>query len=527
MCRNVLNVAFARLGGYEPGPGNFAAVGSREPRVSLRFLMSKCRVQGAGEVCVKYLGAGVAISLLALLLAAMESAPNAVQPLVFAHVNVVDITGGPLGLNQTVIAEGDRIANVGPEDRVQIPKSAKVVDGQGLYLIPGLWDMHVHVWEVQRSFPMLIANGVTGVRNMGGHLDELKAWRGQTANGTLLGPRMMICGPVVDGPNPSHPDHSIVVHDAAEGRKAVDFLMSNGADFVKVYDGVPRDAYFAIAEEAKKSGIPFVGHVPGAISTSEASNAGQASIEHLGGILEESSTKRDEIRQIAAGPVKSPAEYPARIAKELQLAVENQSPQRLEELAMLFAKNHTWQVPTLVAKKQLAFANDPNSAKDPRLAYFTVAEREALSPEHNMFVRFSPPEYWVQRKAEFQADLKIVSELHRVGVPFLAGTDTDGYSRLYYGFSLADELALLVESGFTPMEALQAATLRPAEFLGLGDEVGTVSQGKEADLVLLEANPLDDIHNIRKIRAVVVRGRYLDRAALDALLAQARAAAQH
>lgn len=475
---------------------------------------------------MKYLGAGVAICLLALLLAAMEPAPNAVQPLVFAHVNVVDTSGAPVRLNQTVVVEGDRIVRVGPAEGVRAPQNAQVVDAHRLFLIPGLWDMHAHIWEVQRAFPMLIANGVTGMRNMGGHLEELKSWRDQTANGSLLGPRIILCGPVVDGPNPSHPDHSIVVRDAAEGRKAVDLLKANGADFVKVYDGVPRDAYFAIADEAKKQRLPFAGHVPEAISPSEASNAWQVSIEHLGGIVEVVSTKSDEIRAIRSEPVKSPAEYPPRIAKALQLAVENQSRQKLEELAAIFLKNNTWQVPTLVAKNQLAYANEANLAKDPRSVYFTAAEREALSPAKNMFVQFSPPEYWVQRRAEFQADLTIVSKLHRAGVPFLAGTDTDGLSYLYYGFSLPDELAFLVQAGFTPMEALQAATLKPAEFLGVADKLGTIAEGKQADIVLLEANPVEDINNIRKIRAVVVRGRYLDRAALDALLAQAKSAAQ-
>jgi imidazolonepropionase-like amidohydrolase len=464
------------------------------------------------------------LSGLCLLFAAPEHSP-VTNTLIFYDVTVIDATGMPARPHETVIIKGDRIVQIGSVKDVPVPKNAQVIDGRGLYLIPGLWDMHVHVWETRRSFPMFIANGVTGVRNMGGHLDQLKSWRDQTADGSLLGPRMILCGPVVDGPNPSHPDHSIVVRDAAEGRKAVEFLIANGADFVKVYDGVPRDAYFAIANEAKKKGIPFVGHVPEAISPSEASNAGQASIEHLVGIVETVSTKSDEIRAIGAVPVKSPAEYPGRIAKQLRLAVENQSAQKLAELAALFVKNHTWQVPTLTAKKYIAFTNDANLAKDPRVVYLTAAEREGLSPEKNMFVRFSPPEYWVQRRAEFQVILRIVSELHRAGVPILAGTDAAGYSYIYYGFSLHDELAFLVQTGFTPMEALQAATIKPAQFLGVADRLGTITLRKQADLVLLSANPLEDIRNTQKIQGVVVRGKYFNRAALDGLLKQAETVA--
>jgi hypothetical protein len=464
---------------------------------------------------------------LVTLLSFAADRPPVTQTLVLEHVTVIDVTGKPPKPDQTLVIEGENISRMGPAEKIRVPKNARAVNASGLYLIPGLWDMHVHIWETERTFPMFIANGVAGVRNTGGHLDELKRWREQTASRALLGPRLVICGPVVDGPNPSHPDHSILVHDAAEGRKAVDFLKANGADFVKVYDGVPREAYFAIADEAKKQRIPFVGHVPESIQNSEASNAGQASIEHLGLILEEVSTNNNEIRKIRSTPVKSPAEYPARITRQLQLAVDGYAPQKLAELAALYAKNGTWQVPTLVSTNVVAHARDASFAKDPRLAYVPSAERESWSPENNMFVKFSPPEYWVQRNAEVQKKLAVAGELHRAGVPFLAGTDSGGVPYTYPGFSLHDELAFLVQAGFTPMEALQTATLNPARFLGLSDQLGTIAPGKQADLVLLQANPLDDIHNTQKIRAVVVRGRYLDRAALDELLSHAKSAANH
>lgn len=466
------------------------------------------------------------LCLIPVLIEAQEHS-SATRPLVFLHVTVIDATGAPPQMDKTIVVEGDHIARISGGKDIPTPSNAQVVDAHGLYVIPGLWDMHVHIWETERALPMFIANGVTGVRNMGGHLDDLKRWREQVASGTLLGPRMVISGPVVDGPNPSHPDHSVVVHNAAEGREAVDSLKKGGADFIKVYDGVPREACFAIAAEARRHGISFAGHVPEPIQPSEASTAGQASIEHLGGILEEISTKNREIREIRSAPVKTPAQYPGRIATQLKLAVEGYDSQRLKDLAALFAKNRTWQVPTLVSGNILAYVNDGNFAKDPRLAYIAAAERDAWSPANNMFVRFSPPEYWVQRRAAFQEELAVVGELHRAGVPFIAGTDSGGLSYTYYGFSLHDELAFLVETGFTPMEALQAATLKVAQFLGRADQVGTITPGKQPDLVLLEANPLEDIRNTQRIRPVVVAGRYLDRASLDRVLTRAKSAAAH
>ena len=467
-----------------------------------------------------------ALCLIPVLTLAQEHS-SATKPLVFLHATVIDATGTPPQMDRTVVVEGERIVRIGTANDIRVPRNAQLVDAHGLYLIPGLWDMHVHIWEPERAFPMFIANGVTGVRNMGGHLEDLKRWREQVASGTVLGPQMVICGPVVDGSTPAHPDHSVVVHNAAEGREAVDSLKKDGADFIKVYDGVPRDAYFAIAAEAKRQRIPFAGHVPEAIQPSEASVAGQASIEHMGGILEEASTKNSEIREMRAAPVTSPAEYPGRIATELKLALESQDSQELKDLAALFARNRTWQVPTLVSGNVLAYVNDGDFAKDPRLAYVPAAERDDWSPANNMFVRFSPPEYWVQRRAAFKKELALVGELRRAGVPFLAGTDSGGLSYTYYGYSLHDELALLVQAGFTPIEALQAATSKAAQFLGLADQVGTVTAGKHANLVLLEANPLNDIRNTQSIRAVVVQGRYLDRAALDGLLTRAKAAAAH
>ena len=175
---------------------------------------------------------------------------------------VVDTTGAPARPDQTVAVEGDRISQVGDAKKVHAPKGAQVVNAHGLFVIPGLWDMHVHVWETDRTFPLFIANGVLGVRNMGGHLDDLKRWRSQVINGELLGPRLVISGPLVDGLNPAHPDSSVVIHDPAEGRAIVDSLKQSGVDFIMVFDNLTPEEYYAIAEESKNVGLPFAGHLP-------------------------------------------------------------------------------------------------------------------------------------------------------------------------------------------------------------------------------------------------------------------------
>lgn len=468
--------------------------------------------------------------LLSVLLPAQERLPAA-KTLVFSHVNVIDASGAPPALNQTVIVEGDRILRMGPAKTVPLPRNAQIVNARGLYLIPGLWDMHVHIWDADLAFPLFLANGVIGVRNTGSHPDELKRWRQELTERKRLGPRLVACGPVVDGPPPIHPDHSVVVETATQGRSVVDDLKSQGWDFIKMYDNVPRDAYFAIAGEAKKDGIPFIGHVPLSVTALEASDAGQESIEHLDGLDYVISPVGDRFRGDRLERIGKPLQpgemmqLPLRITNEINQLVDTYDENRAANLFAHLAQNGTWQVPTLSVVHVYGSIGNTALYADERLKYVARQERDGW--EHNPIVHIEIPEYVEARKRAFQQALRITRTAHQAGVPFLAGTDSGGVPYLYYGFSLHDELALLVNAGFTPMEALQAATLRAAQSLGLAAQLGTIAPGKQADLVLLEANPLDEIQNTKKIRAVVVRGRYLDRAALDALLSQAKLSASH
>ena len=461
------------------------------------------------------------------LAAAAQSKQFDSKPLAITGVTVIDVSGAPSKPDQTITVEGNRISQVGDAKRVQAPKGAQVINGRGLYVIPGLWDMHVHVWETDRTFPLFVANGVLGVRNMGGHLDELKRWRAQVVSGELLGPRMVISGPLVDGLNPTHPDHSVVVHDPAEARAIVDSLKQAGVDFIKVFDNLTPDEYYAIAEESKKVGLPFAGHLPRGIWASDAATAGQLSIEHLRGSLEESSRNFDQIVHLDDQPAGSAAEKSARALALLKLEVGGFDPERLKNLAVLFVKNGTWQVPTLVAGRIVPYLNEEATAHDQRLAYIGQNDRKEWNELRDRFLKDNPPEFWTLHRAAYEEELSIAREYHRYGVSMLGGTDAGGPPFVIPGFDLHAELAALVSAGFTSLEALQSVTLDAAKFLGRTDDFGSVTHGKAADLVLLDANPLDDIRNTQKIRAVVVQGKYLDRVALDALLAHAKESAAH
>jgi imidazolonepropionase-like amidohydrolase len=434
--------------------------------------------------------------------------------IVLTHVTVIDTTGGPAQPDMTVVIDGDRITRVDKKRHGKIPKMAKEIDATGKYLIPGLWDMHVHTFfgnwipggrEV--TLPLFIANGITGVRDMGSELDLILAARKEIAEGSLVGPRMVVAGPMLDGPKTQFPA-SIAIATPEDGRRAVDMLKSRGVDFIKIQSYMPRDAYFAITDECKKQEITFVGHVPDSIRGSEASNAGQKSFEHLIGIFEGSSTIEDELLKGPKGPGRFLDTYDA--ARE-------------GALIQLLAKNQTWQCPTLYWERGQWLIDAPEVrdevSHDPDAKYAPKFWREKSWPRFTAsIIKDLDTDPLAVREKFVQHELDIVKKLEKAGVPFLAGTDTAAGVDVLPGFSLHRELERFVAAGFTPMEALQTATINPAKFLNKLGSFGTVEKGKVADLVLLNANPLDDIRNTEKIEAVIVSGRYFSRARLDGML---------
>jgi imidazolonepropionase-like amidohydrolase len=441
------------------------------------------------------------------------------RPIAITQVNVIDVAGGTVAADATVVLSGGRIADVAKSADVHVPHGAQVIDGSGKFLIPGLWDMHVHMvfgdWFPQSreiTLPLFVANGVTGVRDMGGELDVLHRWRREITQGKLLGPRIVTSGPMLDGPKPRFPS-SVAVASPEDGRKAVDDLKRRGADFIKLQSLMSRESYFAIADESKTKGIVFAGHVPDAIRAVEASNAGQKSIEHLTGVFEGCSTVEDELLK---GP------------KGLKRFLETFDDTKAARLIALFAKNRTWQAPTLVWERGGNLLDQRDLQHDSRARYVPASWKNGTWRRFTEDILKDQANDDLETRQRFVAkELELVRAMHRAGIPFVAGTDTAAGVYVFPGFSLHEELQLLVQAGFTPLEALQCATRNPAEYLGKLGEMGTVEKGKVADLVLLDANPLDDIANTQRIAGVIAAGRYLSRADLVQLLRGVEAAAKH
>jgi hypothetical protein len=328
---------------------------------------------------------------------------------------------------------------------------------------------------------------------------------------------MIVSGPMLDGYLPDGKSlrfpSSVAVPTPASAIAAVDALKAQGVDFIKVQSLISHDAYLAAAAEAHKQGLPIVGHVPDKVRIAEVIAAGQKSIEHLMGIFEGCSSDEDRFIR-GEGNLK------------LLLTTYNQS--RCDALLHLLAQNQTWQVPTLAWQRAGTFLDQFDWKHQPLDKYVPaywrdVTWRRFADGMMSDLQRDPLP----LRQEYFARNLQMVGALHHAGVPFLAGTDTAPGVYVMPGFSLHDELANFVEAGLTPMEALQTATSNPAKFLSLESSLGSIERGQIADLVLLSANPLDNIHNTQKISAVITNGRLLDRNALDRVLAQVEASAKN
>ena len=446
----------------------------------------------------------------------------AASPIVISHATVINPGTSSVLPNRTVVIIDDRIASVSDSATFQPPRHAHVIDATGQFLIPGLWDMHVHSafgdWFPGGRdiiLPLFLANGVVGVRDMGGDIPVLQQWRKEIADGRIIGPRMVISGPMLDGYLPDGKlrfPSSVPITTPASAVAAVDSLKAQGADFIKVQSVISHDAYLAAAAEAHKQALPIVGHVPDKVRIKEVVEAGQKSIEHLMGIFEGCSTQEDKF-------IKGEG--------NLKLLLTTHDQQRCDALAKLLAQTQTWQVPTLAWQRGGTFLDQLDWKHQPLDNYVPGYWRDVTWRRFNdQMMPDLLHDPLPLRQDYFARNLRMVGALHRAGVPFLAGTDTAPGIYVVPGFSLHDELANFVEAGFTPMEALQTATSNPAKFLGTEATSGSIDPGKIADLVLLRANPLEDIRNTRQITVVVAHGRVLDRAALDQILAKVESTAK-
>ncbi len=445
--------------------------------------------------------------------------------LVLDGVTVVDVEKGTLASGQRVVLKGSRIQAVGAPDLVSLPKGARVVDAREKYLIPGLWDMHTHVIDYARTaYPLLIANGVTGIRDAAGAevpLDTVLQWRRDIAAGARVGPRQFVAGGFVHEHRGNDQSRKFIqVSVAADARRVVDSLQASGADQLKLHELTHPALYFAFAAEARRMRIPFGGHLPAELGVTmvQASDSGHRFFDHF------NSSGKD----LSALCIRHESWARHRFtASAWRNHGDSASVATCRTLAQQLARNGSWFVPTiLITTAAGLFERGPGT--DVAERYLSHAgQLDHYAPiSLARYARFGPtlPVDSASARAPRSGVMEI---MQHAGMPILAGTDVaPDFPNILPGFSLHAELAILVAEGLTPLEALRAATVNPAKAFHATDSLGTIAPGKLADLVLLEANPLEDITNTEKIFAVVANGRYFGRAALDQLLAEVRTKAQ-
>src|SRR5689334_22907562 len=394
------------------------------------------------------------------------------------NVTIVDVTNGRLQARKTIVIEGNRIARI--DNASAATRAAATLDGTGMFVIPGLWDMHVHAYFTNDTaqfhstsevmLPLFIVNGITGVRDLGSNLEATLAARDSIAAHQMIGPRMLVSGPMLDGPTTRYAA-AIKVSNGDEARAAVRMLKGRGVDMIKTQSLIPKDAYMALADEAARIGIPFEGHVPNAITGMEAVAANQRSFEHLLGVRDTAITLIAEL-----------------------------------------ARKRVWQCPTVINSVGTA----ADFLTDPGVPFW-------LKKSVDGWRRTATTRAAESDSAALAADeratrrLALIKKMYDKKIPFLAGTDAPAGYDLVPGASLHRELQLFVRAGLTPLQALQTATLNPALYFGKTSEWGTIAPGKVADLVMLRGNPLVDIANTRAVAAVVADGRYYSPRELDRL----------
>lgn len=404
----------------------------------------------------------------------------------FVHANVIPMDQERVLNDQTVIIRNGRIAQIGPSSLLKAPRLANVIDARGKYLMPGLADMHTHLYY-PTDLLLYIANGVTTVRNMQGHPAHL-VWRARVSKGELLGPTIITAGPTI-----------FTAKNADEAERIVEEQKKAGYDFIKVYNQLSSQAYERVIGTAKRQNIQVAGHIPYAVGLEGVIKAKQSSIEHAEEIIKTYFSRNP--------PDQTHFNYDANDER------------RIPQIAGEIRDSGVWVVPTLVTFRNVIrqIENLPLALKQPGMEYLPPWVREQWGPENSFYkLNFSPDVLPGFRKSwEFQN--KLVKGMHEAGVRMLVGTDAMVPGNMP-AFTLHEELRYLVSNGFTPFEALQAATRNSAEFLNQSNEFGTVEVGRRADLILLNANPLNDVAHATQRSGVMVRGRWFSDSRLRQML---------
>lgn len=433
--------------------------------------------------------------------------------LIIKHINVVDIENDQILSGRTVFIKDGRIEHVVDFAPELLDSNIKIIDGDGLYLLPGFWDNHVHfrggdelIEENKNLLPLFIANGVTSVRDGGGDITEaVLEWREMIANGELTGPKIYTSGPKLDGPKGTW-EGSIGISSPSEVEAAIDSLESLSVDYVKIYDStLSGEVFLAIINETEKRGLPVTGHMPYTVLYGESVDHGLDATEHMYYVLKGASAEEEEITEEIIR--RQGTSNPLGFWNALNSILATFDEERADSVYKHMSEKGTGAVPTLHIGYTLAWLKDTDHSGDEYLNYIGPGIKETYNRRLNAAMRSSNAA--TQRRRDLTDTFaEMVPKMAEAGVSILAGSDSGPYNTFVYpGISLHSELEAMVDAGLTPAQALRTSALNGAAFFGVENRYGRIESGYIADIVILKENPLDDIRNTRSIYTVIINGK--------------------
>lgn len=471
----------------------------------------------------------ILLTFLILLLTACQTNHSGYEnAVIIQNITTIDAENG-LNENQTVVIKEGKIVEVGSSEDLSVSaENNEIIDGSGKFLIPGLWDAHVHFSYIEElapsMFDLFLAYGITSVRDTGGRIEFIKQWKDRAVANPTEAPRVMIAGPLLDGePNvydgssPGRPPLSVGLETVEDVTEMVNRLDSIGVDLLKAYEMLTPEQFREVMRLADEKGLKVTGHVPLSMNAVSASNAGLNSMEHMRNLEVSMASNWEELQEQRLQLLEEGQDDPGGILRSRihsamrETAIENYDEDRADEVLQALAENDTWQIPTLALNTRSVekFYTDPNWQETFTLLpdsieqeWYTSAEESAQSEVSEFGAEYSN---WL---------FNMVGKINEAGITIMAGTDTP-IGLLTPGRSLHHELKVMVDAGLTPMEALQSATLNPARYFEMENELGTIDEGKWADLLILDANPLDDIENTLEINTVIKQGKVYNQTALE------------
>lgn len=436
------------------------------------------------------------------------------------NITTIDPTDGARE-NQTVIIKDGKILKVAPTPELKLSSGNQIIDGTGKYLIPGLWDAHIHFAYIEAlapsMFDLFLLYGITSVRDTGGKTDLVLKWREAARANPTEAPRVMVAGPlldgiptVYDGAMPGYPPLGVGSGSVEAVEQLVTKLDSLDVDFLKAYEMLTPEQFYKVVEMSRRYGLKITGHVPLSMDVIGASNAGLNSMEHFRNLELSCASNAEELliqrhvllkkgKNLPGGELRSSIHSAQR-----EVAVKNYDEKKADEILQVLAKNQTWQIPTLALNT--GFTRRPYGKPEWQESFEYLPD--PIRDEWKMTIQASmgdEPEPFRLQYSQWM--LNMAAKVHRAGIPMMAGTDTPiGF--LTPGLSLHEELIIMVEAGMSPQEALKTATVNPAKYFGLEGELGSIRESYWADLLILSANPLEDIRNTQKIEGVIKQGKY-------------------